>query len=295
MNIKNLETFLCIVQLGSFRAAAEKLHTTQPAISARVANLENNLGTKLFQRANAKIKITPAGLELINYAEKIIRLNNEIEFSFREKKTYMGIVRLGTSETIVHTWLPMLINKLHSEYPKVTLELLVDTSTALHQGLVARNIDIAFLMGPISDPAMDSTDVCQYPLAWTASPKLKLPRRQLTLEDLAKEPIITYSRQTRPNAFLRNLFQAPMLPDTRINGIGSLMTMIKLASDGFGVCVVSPNVIQKELNEGKLIILNTDIELPDLQFTITYPPDSHDPLIRLIEQMALDVAQTCDY
>lgn len=292
MNIKHLETFLYIVRLGSFRAAAEKLHTTQPAISARIASLEQGLNSKLFERTKAKVKITSAGLKLINYAEKMVQLNHDIEFAFRDSDAYEGVIRLGAAETIVHTWLPTLINKLHQEYPKVTLELIVDTTSALRDGLVSRDIDVALLMGPLSDPTMTSQNLCEYPLAWIASPKLALPKRRLSLEDLARVPILTYPRQTRPNASIRNLFRAPNLPDTRINGIGSLLTMIKLTLDGFGICVVSPNIIQNELRSGSLIALSTNVALPNLQFTITYPPDSPDPLIGLIEDMALKIAQS---
>ena len=77
-DFKALETFLWVVNLGSFRGAAQKLHTTQPAISQRIAQLEHEMGVRLLQRDRRIASPTPAGRQMLVYAEKLIGLRSEM-------------------------------------------------------------------------------------------------------------------------------------------------------------------------------------------------------------------------
>ena len=74
VDFKALETFLWVVTLGSFRGAAQKLNTTQPAVSQRIAQLERELGVRLLQRDHRNASPTPSGRQLMLYAEKLIGL-----------------------------------------------------------------------------------------------------------------------------------------------------------------------------------------------------------------------------
>ena len=78
VDFKSLETFLCVVTLGSFRAAGEKLNTTQPAISQRIAQLEREMGVRLLNRDHRVASPTPSGRQLMTYAEKLIGLRSEM-------------------------------------------------------------------------------------------------------------------------------------------------------------------------------------------------------------------------
>src|ERR1700746_1772252 len=76
VDFKSIETFLWVVTLGNFRAAGEKLNTTQPAISQRIAQLERELGVKLLNRDHRVASPTPSGRQLMVYAEKLIGLRS---------------------------------------------------------------------------------------------------------------------------------------------------------------------------------------------------------------------------
>ena len=77
-DFKAIETFMWVVNLGSFRGAAHKLNTTQPAISQRIAQLEREVGVKLLQRDRRMVLPTPSGRQLMVYAEKLIGLRSEM-------------------------------------------------------------------------------------------------------------------------------------------------------------------------------------------------------------------------
>ena len=113
------------------------------------------------------------------------------------------MLRLGVVETIAHTWLPAVIKGFNAAHPGVTLELDVDTTVGLRAALVERRIDAAFLMGPVSEPSIDNRPLARYPLAWIASPGLDLPDRPLDPAEIARVPVVTYSRHSRPYLQIR--------------------------------------------------------------------------------------------
>src|ERR1700740_3809976 len=77
-DFKAIETFMWVVTLGSFRGAAQKLNTTQPAISQRIAQLEREVGVKLLQRDRRQVLPTPSGRQMMVYAEKLIGMRSEM-------------------------------------------------------------------------------------------------------------------------------------------------------------------------------------------------------------------------
>lgn len=289
-DLRNLETFVWVAHLGGFRAAAEKLNTTQPAVSQRIALLEADLGVKLFDREPRGVALTPKGGELLPYAERMLQLRADLLQAAREKKAMRGVVRLGVAETIVHTWLAKLIERMHAVYPALTLEIEVDTSPLLRERLVSHQLDIAFLLGPVSEPRMKNVALSSYPLAWVASPDLDLGPDPVPLGVLARWPIITYPRNTRPYITVREMMTRSDFPQLRMYGNASLSTIVRMTLDGIGVSAIPPVVIRRELTEKRLRLVRAEQNLPDLNFAATYPvkPDSY--MAEAVVEIARDLA-----
>src|SRR5260221_835611 len=121
VDFKSIETFLWVVTLGSFRGAAQRLNTTQPAISQRIAQLEREMGVKLLSRDHRVASPTPSGRQLMVYAEKLIGLRSEMMAEIGDRSATRGVMRLGVPETIVHTWLSGLIKHVNTPYPTLSL------------------------------------------------------------------------------------------------------------------------------------------------------------------------------
>src|SRR6195256_3440201 len=196
VDFKSLETFLWVVTLGSFRAAGDKLNTTQPAISQRIAQLEREVGGKLLNRNHRVASPTPSGRQLMIYAEKLIGLRSEMMAEVSDRSAMHGVLRLGVAETIVHTWLSQLIKRVNHAYPNLSLEIEVDITSNLTMRLLAQEIELAFLLGPLAAPTVSNRVLCDYPVGFLASPSLGLGQRRLTGHDLAKFPLITFPRKT---------------------------------------------------------------------------------------------------
>jgi len=291
VDLRNLETFYWVSQLGGFGAAATRLNTTQPAVSQRIASLEAVLGARLFKREPRRVTLSAKGRELLPYAEQMLRLRGELLKSAGAAGALRGHVRLGVAETIVHTRLTDLVKAVHATYPAITLDIEVDTSQKLRDGLLEGALDIVILLGPVLEPNVRNRDFARYPMAWAASPKLALPRRRAALQDIARLPVITYPKGSRPPLDIRDLFVRAGVADYRIYSNASLSTMVKLCVDGLGVSAIPPAVIERELANGELRLIDVaDGKLPELSFTISYLLTAETTLMEAITALALDLA-----
>lgn len=197
-DFKTLETFVAVATLGGFRAAAERLNTTQPAVSQRIAQLEHHYGARLLERTSRVVTTTDKGREFLAYAERILRLGAEMRSALSEPGAMRGTLRLGVAETIVHSWLPGFIGHVARQHPAIAVEIEVDTSPLLRGRLIAKEIDLAFLLGPLTDPLVRNLPLNRVPLAFLASPDFALPNLPLSVAALAQLPLITFARHTQP-------------------------------------------------------------------------------------------------
>src|ERR1700742_499946 len=270
VDFKSIETFLWAVTPGSFRGAGHRLNTTQPAISQRIAQLEREMGVKLLNRDHRVVSPTPSGRQLMLYAEKLISLRAEMMAEVGDRSAMRGVLRLGVAETIVHTWLPRLVKSVNTAYPNLSLEIEVDITPDLTARLLAQEIDLAFLVGPVSATGVRSRLLCDYPVGILASPSLDLGNKPLKAQDLAKFPIITFPRRSQPYEIVRSLFNQPNLPPIRLHASASLATVIHMAVEGLGIAVIPAAIVETELANGKLQQLSTDLDIPPLTFSASW-------------------------
>lgn len=291
IDFKQIEAFVWIAELGSFRAAAGKLNTTQPAISQRIAAMESLMGVRLFERSTRGVKLTEKGQELLSHAGRILAMRTEMMRVAQAQNAIRGTLRLGVAETLVHTWLHVLIDDLHHSYPALAVELHVDTSHVLRAQLTAHQIDLAMLVGKSQDPREHHLPLCDYELAWVASPALKLHGRRVTLIELANFPIITYPVVSAPYRMVKNALLDAGVKTPRIFGSASLSTIIHMVHRGMGPSVLAPILIEDELSEGKLHILDTGHALSDISFYAVWldTPDSF--IAHTVATLASRIAQ----
>ncbi len=290
VDFKTLETFMWVATLGSFRGAATKLNTTQPAISQRIAQLEEEFGIRLLDRQTRVVQPTAKGRELLVYADRLLRLRAEMRMAIAERDSIRGVLRLGVSETIVHTWLPELIERVSKVHPELSLEIDVDISPNLRDRLVAQEIDLAFLLGPLSNPSVRNRALCQFPIVFLASPKLIFPPGNIPLELLAQYPIMTFSRRTQPYTAIRELFSRTDLPAVRLHASASLAPVVRMAVDGLGIAAVPAAIAHEELRNGRVRVLQTEATIPDLVFTASWPITPDGFAAEAVGAIALQIA-----
>lgn len=290
-DFKALETFLWVVNLGSFRGAAQKLNTTQPAISQRIAQLEHEMGVRLLQRDGRVASPTPAGRQMLVYAEKLIGLRAEMMAAVGDRSAMRGVLRLGVAETIVHTWLSTFVKRVNEAYPNLSLEIEVDITPNLRARLMAQEIELAFLIGAMAASNAQNRVLCDYDVGFLASPALGLAGRTLTVHDLARYPIITFPRKTQPYEVVRSLFNLPELPPIRLHASASLATVIHMAIEGLGIAVIPTAIVQNELADGRLQRLATNLQMQPLTFGASWLASPDTVAIELVAGIAAQVAR----
>jgi DNA-binding transcriptional LysR family regulator len=238
--------------------------------------------------------LTPKGREALVYAKRLLHLRGEMREAFRDPSTVRGIVRVGVSESIVHTWLPTLIRRVAETYPNLRPEIEVDISPNLLDGLVTRELHLALLLEPINDENVRSRRLCEFPVRFIASEEIKFPRKSLALEDIVKHRIITFARHTQPYLELEKMLDSAKL-DATIWASASLEAVVRLALDGCGVAVIPPDIIAKRADTRKeLRELNTEIKLPNLDYAVGWPAapkDIDDSTVRKVIDIAIQVAK----
>ena len=293
IDLRNIETFYWAAALGSLRAASEKLGTTQPAISQRIASLEGSLGVRLFDRASRGVKLTAKGHELLVHAERMIQARNDIIQAAGDKSAIGGRFHLGVAETIVQTWLPHLIAEVYNAYPALTIDIEVETSDNLQALLMSRRIGLAFLMGPVLEARVENRPLCTYPLAWVSRADVDFGPEPVPLERIASRPIITYGSSSTPYRQVRDMLRRAGISSPRMVGSASLSMIVKMVLDGIGTAVITPSFLREELENNSLKVVQVDADpLQDLNFTASWVDGPEAQAARVIARIAEQVAAT---
>lgn len=293
MNLKQLEAYLWVAKLGSFSKTAERLYTTQPAISSRISNLEDELRATLFDRDAGAVRLTATGRALMPLAEKVLDAVEAMREGAGNTIEATGLLRLGVSETIVQTWLPELLARLRETYPALDVEMSVDVTSNLRKELIEHALDLAFLLGPVSEYTVTNVPLCEYPMIWAMRPTDEFKKKtSMTMSEMLRFPILTYARNTRPFIEIHEAFRAATGVTPRLFPSTSLSACQRMAEHGVGIGSMPKLLAANALREGRLIEIDMDWHPTPLKFTATYIADPSRPVIARIAEMARDVAQS---
>lgn len=291
MNVRFLETFVWLAQLRNFRMTAEKLHTTQAAVSSRIATLEQDFGVRLFDRGARDVTLTLDGSKALVYAERLVRTMHEMRESMADRKLYAGIIRIGVIESIIHSWFPQFVATIANDYPRLEIELTDDTTIHLIDQFSHGNLDVVLQTDSIVGAMVQNLPLCDLPLRWVGATHLGLHHEALTLADLAAFPILSFSRNSGPHKFIERLFEHHVGKAVRVNCMTSASALLHLVADGFGVALLPPAIISRELRENTVQLLNVDLEMPALQLVASFRTSPENPLFQQIALLAQNTAQ----
>jgi len=156
---------------------------------------------------------------------------------------------------------------------------------------LGQEIELAFLLGPLSASGVRNRVLCDYPIGVLASPSLGLGQGPLKVQDLAKFPIITFPRKSQPYEIVRSLFNRPDLPPIRLHASASLATVIHMAIEGLGIAVIPTSIVEDELADGRLQLLSTDLKIPPLTFSASWLASPDTLAVELVADLAARIAQ----
>ena len=113
MNFDQIQTFYLVAMMRTPQQAAERLNTTQPAISARIAALEKRLNVKLFDRSGHRVALTPHGRKFLAHAEQLLDTRSQALLDLGQAGEMSGVVRIGAADVMISSWLPDFLISMH--------------------------------------------------------------------------------------------------------------------------------------------------------------------------------------
>ena len=156
MEIRVLRYFLAIVREEGINKAAEYLHITQPTLSRQMAQLEEEIGVKLFNKGGRKLTLTNEGMLLRRRAEEILDLVDKTEKELIEQEEMLeGRIVIGSGELKAMQGLPQIIDTFHRRYPKVTFDIYTANADTIKDDMEKGLVDIGVLLEPIDITKFD--------------------------------------------------------------------------------------------------------------------------------------------
>ncbi|MBU1357691.1 MAG: LysR family transcriptional regulator [Gammaproteobacteria bacterium] len=268
MNLKQLQTFVQIVAKGSFAAAAEGMHTTQSTVSARVKDLEHDLGVELFDRSAHRAQLTPKGRELFAMSQQIVAALEQLRARIADTSSVSGTLRLGAVGVVAGTWLPALVRELRTRHPALELQLDIALSKALTRKIRAAQLDVAIIVGRLDEPELQCESIGEERFAWMASPSLGAGGARLTPSDIAALPVIALPPESFHHAGIKAWFAAGGARYQPAITCSSMEVMARLVTMGQGVGMLPCDYYGSDVSLGALEILRTEPAMPGAEITL---------------------------
>lgn len=291
LDFKELEAFVWAVKLGSFRKAAIRLCLTQPSISERISRLESTVGALLLERSARPIHPTMRGREFFLHAERMLAQRDEAMRLFESEEDFSAPLRLGTIETIAHSWFPEFMRCLAERYPRLSIELTVDYSQALNDRLLASELDIVFAMNGFL-PAEQIHDV---PLSPYEMGMFVAPRhvQELINSDrwLHQLPFISFGKAARPYEELVTYLAEQGVHHPHIHCVSTLMTIVRLTVEGLGVGALPVATVLDEWQSGKLCRLALPKPMLPMYYDVISRRANHSRFCQTVGQLAQENAR----
>lgn len=254
-----LLTLLKVYETGNYTRAAEQLSLTQPAISQHIKTIEKTLGVPVFVRSGGKIRPTAEGELVIQYAERVVSLYENLQQALVDQKYRIERLRVGITHTAESNIVTEVLAKYSELNNNINITIQTDTISNLYAMLKNYKIDIAIVEGQVSDPSINSIMLDTDFLVCAVSIESPLAHKSMiTLEELKRERLIL----RLPNSGTRNLFAAHLesrnisIDEFNVTlEVDNIATIKDLIRRNYGVSILPRSACMDELKKGKMQVL----------------------------------------
>jgi DNA-binding transcriptional LysR family regulator len=286
MDIRQLETFLRIVDTGSFGAAAQTLNATQSTVSARIRELERSLGVDLFDRSQHRARLTSKGEDLVTSAREIVALASRVRHRIGDKDALTGTVRLGVVGLVAITWLPRLMGALRERYPNLAIVLEMGLTATLVEKLRNGDLDLVLVTGPVVESGLTAISLGFDEFVWMCSPALAVPARTLTPAELATWPVLGLSSQSHHYPVIERWFRDADADYRPVISCNNVRVLAELTVTGLGVSLLPRASYQAEIAAAKLRVIDTAPRIAPVEFVALHRQTSTDPVVAAVASLA---------
>lgn len=241
IDIDQLRTFIAIAETGSFSEAGERLHLTQPAVSKRIASLEQQLSVRLFDRLGREVSLTEAGRALLPRAYQILNVLDDTRRALSNLSgDISGRLTLATSHHIGLHRLPPLLRAFTRAYPQVALDIQFLDSEVAYEEILHGRVELAVItLAPETALPVQAVPVWNDPLDFVAAPEHPLARdKTIFLPDVARHPAVFPGGNTFTHHIVRRLFEAEGLTPNIAMSTNYMETIKMMVSIGIAWSVL---------------------------------------------------------
>jgi DNA-binding transcriptional LysR family regulator len=284
VDLRRLEIFVKVAELGSFSRAAEALFLTQPTVSEHVRALEDELGVQLLDRLGRGAAPTRAGTLLLGYAQRILALSREASQAIAQLQGRVsGELLVGGSTIPGEYLLPALIGAFRGKYPDVSVSLRIGSSSEVQTWVEEGRVELGVIGAPPSARALDGRRLMADELVIAVPPEHPWATLgTVTLDDLRREPMIVRERGSGSRETFEHALESAGLGLARFRVVGefaSTQAVKQAVRAGVGVSIISRRAVEDECRAGLLASVRLrDLRIERAFHLVTHRDRSRSPL-----------------
>jgi DNA-binding transcriptional LysR family regulator len=262
MTLDDLKAFAAVAAERSFSRAARTLHRTQPAVSQAIRRLEDACGERLIERSSRDGSLTEAGILLLDYAQRTMRLVEEAAAAVADlRDVKKGRVIVGANEAGVHTLLP-LIASFHAVHPSVLVDVRRIHSRQMAQEVLLRTVDCGVLSFAPPDKDLLAVPLGTDELVLLVPPGHALAKKkQITMEEMGRQAVIAHNDPSPLRDRVLRMYEKRHAPLNISMSLPSLDGIKRAVESGMGVALLPRRSALSELKRGHLIA----VKVPELR------------------------------
>ena len=284
MDLRQLEIFVKVAELGSFSKAAETLFLTQPTVSEHIRSLEDELGVRLLDRLGRGAAVTKGGALLLTYAQRLLALSREARQAMESFQGRMSGDLLVAASTIPGEYiLPALIGRFKEKFPDIAITLLIGDSQAVTEWVAEGRAEVGVVGARSGHRSVEFRELLPDDIVLIVGAAHPWHgRKQVSLEELRGEPLLLRERGSGTRAALESALAgaATGLSAFRVVGeMGSTQAIKQAVKAGVGVSLVSRRAVDEECRAGTVWCLRLkDLKIARAFYVATHRERSRSPL-----------------
>lgn len=264
MEIRQVQSFVHVAKLGSFSRAAETMGYSQSAITVQIRLLEEELGTKLFDRVGKKVSLTPQGKRFLEHANRILYEMNRTIMAMNEDRELENPLHIGTIESLCTAKFPRILSQFHTLYPKVNIQITLDSPEKLIRMMEHNELDLIYILDtPRWNKEWIKVMEAAEPIVFVASVNSEFAlRKEMVLQDILGESFFL----TEKNANYRQALDQHLALENRTLDpaleISDTEFIIKMVERNDGLSFLPYFAVEKYIRSGRIAMLDvTDIDI----------------------------------
>ena len=257
MDLQRLHTFRTVATLLNFNRAAEILNYAQSTISAQIKTLEEEIGVPLFERIGKKVRLTPAGAKMLNYAQKLLAIEAEALADVAGRSETAGTLTLRMPQTIATYYMPAVLKEFWSRSPQTRMDVSSCALYSLEHELQIGTVDLAFLLAESVQSSRLEWEVLRIvELVVVAAPENPLgPKPRIGYGDLKESPVFLPKADCGYRMTFEQALSAAQVTPKALLELNSIEAIKQCVMAGLGITIIPKVAVAEELARGRLIEL----------------------------------------